>query len=60
MSRKRSTKSEDPFLNPCTACGAEVGGPCITEGNDHKPLTSKATRLVHAARLEGATNVIAR
>jgi hypothetical protein len=54
MPRKRATKSEDPFRFPCSACGARVGRPCNTLGNDSKPLVSKATRLVHAARLEGA------
>ena len=56
MTRKRTRKAADPFLHACTTCGAEVGKPCITEGNDHKPLALRATRLVHAARLEGATD----
>ena len=54
MPRKRTTKSEDPFRNPCMACGADVGKPCDTTGKNSRPLVSKATRLVHAARLEGA------
>jgi len=56
VTRKRTRKAADPFLHACTTCGAEVGKPCITEGNDHKPLALRATRLVHAARLEGATD----
>lgn len=55
MSRKRIAKADDPLLRPCTACGARKGEGCRTNVKDSK-LVSRATRLVHADRLEGATN----
>jgi hypothetical protein len=52
MSRKRTKRdpSKDPFLRACSSCGAEPGKPCV---DDAKPKATAASRLVHAARLEG-------
>jgi hypothetical protein len=53
VSRKRTKRdpSKDPFLRVCIACGAEAGKPCV---DDNKPKATAASRLVHAARLEGS------
>lgn len=55
MTRKPKPKAPDPLLRACTACGARIGEGCRYTA-DHKPLLPRATRLVHAARLEGATD----
>jgi len=52
MTRKRKIKGTDPLLRACTACGAPIGEGCRNVGNDARPLVVRATRLVHAARLE--------
>lgn len=56
--KKRRAAATDPLLNACTSCGAGIGQGCATVGKDGKPLTriTRASRLVHAARLEGATD----
>lgn len=48
---KRKTRHEDPLRHACTACAAAVGEPCRAVGRDSKPLVSRATRLVHADRI---------
>lgn len=57
MTRKRKPKSgDDPFKRACS-CGAGIGEGCRITGNNSKPLITRATRLVHADRLqEGATD----
>lgn len=51
--RKRRRAVDDPFKRDCTACGARVNEPCRALDKHSKPLVSRATRLVHADRLEG-------
>ena len=56
MTRARKTQRrdvDDPLLRDCPACGARKRQGCKLVGNDDKPIATKATRLVHAARLEG-------
>jgi hypothetical protein len=56
--KKQRTAATDPLLRACTACGALIGQGCYTVGRDGKqlPRITRASRLVHAARLEGATD----
>lgn len=50
--KKQRPKVDDPLRRPCSACGARVGQGCKTVGADDTRRTY-ASRLVHAARLEG-------
>jgi hypothetical protein len=52
---KKRAKATDPFRNACTACGALVNEPCNTVGKNQIPLVSRASRLVHATRLQEGT-----
>jgi len=56
--KKQRTAATDPLLNPCTACGVGIGEGCRTVGKNGTPLPriTRATRLVHAARLEGVAD----
>lgn len=51
--RKPRRNVDDPLLRDCPACGARKGQGCNTVGKNSKPLITRATRLVHADRLEG-------
>lgn len=51
---KNRAAVDDPHKRACSACGARVDEACKTVGKNGKPLprVPRASRLVHAARLE--------
>jgi hypothetical protein len=55
--KKRAPKVTDPLQRDCTACGALVGKPCLNVGKNGNPipLVPRASRLVHADRIEPPT-----
>ncbi len=54
MNRRKRNKGDDPLLCGCRTCGALAGQGCRDVLGDPPPeLVSRATRLVHRARLEG-------
>lgn len=60
--KKRAPKVSDPLLRDCPACGVAAGKGCnaITKNGEPLPMLPRASRLVHADRLEGGTSVPAR